>query len=202
MAKHARALLPLALMVAACHSPGPLATPDASTPRGVLEAGHEHDHGDHHQSGPGGGVQPMPSEGLGPRHVPISATADSADSDHPASLTIDADQATFWASAGEKTGAKVTLAFPARQTFRWVRLKTGPLPDGVTFKFMVSDDGLKWEPGYGRTTNSTWDMQLQDVQGAGKYLQVWFFNRMGGPPIRFMLHEIEVYGGVSRDESR
>jgi hypothetical protein len=191
-----RALLPFALLVAACHLPEPLVTPEAATPRSVLDAGHAHGHEDHHQSGPGGGVQPMPSEGLGPRHLPTSATADSSDADHPASLTIDTNQTTYWASAGPKTNAQVTLAFPSRQTFRWVLLKTGPLPEGVTFKFMVSDDGQHWQPGYGRTTNSTWEMQLQDIQGAGKYLRVWFFSRLAGPPTRFMLHEIEVYGGA------
>lgn len=144
-----------------------------------------------------GGVQPMPREGLGQRWRPLRATADSSEVHQAPGQSIDGDQETFWASAGKVDEARLTLAFPQRQAFRWALVKTGPMPDGATFKFLVSDDNATWTPAYGRTTNSTWGMELQDIHGEGRFLQVRFYSRIGGPALRFTVHELEVYGGAA-----
>jgi hypothetical protein len=144
----------------------------------------------------GAGVQPMPAEGLGLRLLPTGATANTAENNHAAGLTIDANQGSYWASGPQASEATLTLAFSSSQSFRWALIKTGPMPAGVTFKFMVSDDGTSWNPASPRQMNSTWEMQLQDIYGEGKFLQVRFFNRDGGPPNRFKIHEIEVYSGA------
>lgn len=149
----------------------------------------------------GAGVQPMPAEGLGPRLLPMGATANTAENNHAAGLVIDADQGSYWASGPQASEATLTLAFSSRHSFRWALIKTGPLPAGVTFKFMVSDDGTSWNPASPRQMNSTWEMQLQDIYGEGRYLRVQFFNRDGGPPTRFLVHEIEVFSGAESNSN-
>jgi hypothetical protein len=138
----------------------------------------------------------MPAEGLGPRFKPVGATADASETAHGPALATDGDPSSYWASGLQATGAALSLSFSARHTFRWALIKTGPMPEGVTFKFMVSDDGIQWNPASPRQKNTTWSMQVQEILGAGKYVQVRFFNRDQGPPSRFMIHEIEVYGGA------
>lgn len=144
----------------------------------------------------GAGVQPMPAEGLGPRFKAVGATADVAEAERAPTLAMDGNPSTYWASGLQATGAALSLSFSTRRAFRWAMIKTGPLPEGVTFKFMVSDDGSQWTPASPRHKNTTWTMQVQEIMGEGKFLQVRFFNHDQGPPSRFKVHEIEVYGGA------
>lgn len=124
----------------------------------------------------------------------VSASASSTYSGLPASRVIDGDQTTQWASAGYKA-AEESLAFDfgVVRTFGQVRLKTGALPEGITFKFDVSRDGVSWEPASGRLTNRTWGLEAQDIYGAGRYLRVRFFNSSTDPIARFSVYELEAY---------
>lgn len=170
----------IALAVAACQAAPP-------TPiRHVL----------HEDGGAGVGVQPAPAEGLGTRWTPTGATASSSVSHHVPAVAIDGNLDTFWDSGEPSATATITLAFAERRPFRWLRLKTGPLPDSTSMKVMVSDDGTTWNPASGRIYNSTWDLENHDILGDGKYLQVKFFSPMEGALQHFKVHEIEAYGGT------
>jgi hypothetical protein len=190
MAMRAAAPLALILFLGACQAQP---TPSAAT-RHVLhedEDGHDHDHG---AAVPG--VVPTPTAGLGARWTPTEATADSSVSHHVAAVAIDGDLDTFWDNGTPAAESQLTLAFAERHPFRWARLKTGPLPDGVTMKFFVSDDGAIWNPVSGRAINSTWGMELQELTGEGKYLRVRFYKKLQGPDVRFKVYELEAYGGA------
>ncbi|MNS34850.1 hypothetical protein D3C72_669850 [compost metagenome] len=90
----------------------------------------------------------------------------------------------------------LALAVARRSAFRWALIKTGPLPKGVTFRCMVSDDSVQWTPASPRHVNTTWSKQVQDVMGDGKYLQVRFFSAHKGLASPFRVREFELYGGA------
>lgn len=170
----------IALALAACQSA-------PSTPvRHVLHA----------EDGTPIGVQPAPAEGLGTRWTPTGATASSSVSHHLPAVAIDGNLDTFWDSGEPSATSTITLAFAERHRFRWLRLKTGPTAEGASMKVMVSDDGTTWNPASGRILNSTWDPEVHDVVGDGKYLQIKFFSPMDGPKQHFQVHELEAYGGT------
>lgn len=179
-------LVPVVLLaLTACQAaPGAVWPPPAESARSVLHAG-----GDHGTGGPVAGV--------GPRVVPESATASSSRTCFEAALAIDGHPGTHWSNGLYlEPEASFTLAFADRHDFRGVRVKTGPLPPGVTFKFATSDDGETWDPASGRLVNTTWGMEFQDVIGTGRYLRLRLFNHMLAPVPHFDLYEIEVFEGA------
>lgn len=108
---------------------------------------------------------------------------------------IDGDLATQWAS-GEYQPAEVYYQLNWNEAFDFteVRLKTGALPAGVTFRFEVSDDNATWRQASGNLTNTTWNLEPEAVSGRGKFLRIRFFNRATNPIARFSLYEVEAYG--------
>ena len=147
-------------------------------------------------AGDAGAPVVLPDQDLGDRLRPEAATASSTLKTLEAARAIDGNGASYWASGGyREEEVALTLRFPAKQAFRWARVKTGPLPHGATYKFMVSDDGRTWAPASGRLVNTTWGLQLQEVQGEGRYLRMRLFNHMVAPAPRFTVYELELYGG-------
>ena len=150
----------------------------------------------HVAPGTGAGVQPMPDNGLGARWRPVGASASASEPKQAPDLAMDGNESTFWSSGPQPDQASLTLAFPKRRAFRWALIKTGPLPKGVTFKFMVSDDGVQWTPGSPRHMNTTWTKQVQEIMGEGKFLQVRYFNSDEGAATSYKVYEIELFGGI------
>lgn len=141
-----------------------------------------------------------PPAGTLTRVMPTAVSASSSQANLPPARAIDGDVATQWSSGGYKAPEEsLTLAFAASQTFGRIRIKTGALPEGITFKVDVSDDGVTWSPASGRLTNRTWGVEAQDVYGAGKFLKVRFFNSQTAPIARFSVFELEAYatGGAA-----
>jgi hypothetical protein len=118
-----------------------------------------------------------------------------------ASQAIDGNLGTQWANGGYKEPeAWLRLEFPSVVTFGQVKIKTGALPTGITYKFETSNDGTTWSPASGRITNLTWGMEAKDVVGAGKYLRVRFLNSQTAPIARFVVYELEAYAGSGASE--
>ncbi|MFN3432255.1 MAG: discoidin domain-containing protein, partial [Candidatus Sericytochromatia bacterium] len=170
------AIYELAVDGVAGPAPSPTATPSASP------------------SAPASPTPTPPPAGTLSRVMPTAVTASSSQPNLPPARAIDGNVATQWSSGGYKAPEEdLTLAFAAQQTFGRIRIKTGALPEGITFKVDVSDDGVNWSPASGRLTNRTWGMESQDVYGAGKFLKVRFFNSLSAPIARFSVFELEAY---------
>lgn len=138
---------------------------------------------------------PPPTGGTGSRLAIASATASSTYTGLSPASAIDGNASTQWANGGYKEAeADLVLAFAATQTFGQVRIKTGALPAGVTYKIDVSGDGSTWQPASGRLTNTTWNLEAKEVSGTGRYLRVRFFNSETAPIARFAVFETEAYG--------
>lgn len=132
---------------------------------------------------------------LAVERVPITGvTASSSAAGSPPVRAIDGDAATAWTDRRPRArGASITFTFARAHTFSRVRLRTGALPEGITFKIDVSRDGRTWEPASGRLTNRTDGMTDQDVYGTGRYLNVRFFNSNTAPIDHFKVYEFEAY---------
>lgn len=136
--------------------------------------------------------------------VPIvGVTASTSAADAPPARAIDGDAATAWSDRGPwARTASITFTFARAHAFSRVRLRTGALPAGITFKIDVSTDGRTWEPASGRLTNPTDGMTDQDVYGTGRYLNVRFFNSQTEPIDRFSIYEFEAYADTGPDSDR
>jgi hypothetical protein len=127
--------------------------------------------------------------------LPIAeATADSEAAGMPAARAIDGNPATAWAS-GQRPGiAWLRLRLEAPHAFRRLRLRTGPMAPGTTFKVDVSMDGATWEPASGRLRIDSDAMEAREIFSRGRFLRVRFFNRVEAPVEQFTIHELEVLG--------
>lgn len=124
----------------------------------------------------------------------IGVTASSNAAGTPPGRAIDGNVATAWSNRTPwARTATITFHFAQVHTFSRVRLRTGALPAGITFKIDVSTDGRTWEPASGRLTNRTGGMTRQDVFGTGRYLNVRFFNSQTAPINHFSVYEFEAY---------
>lgn len=149
---------------------------------------------------PGPSSTPIPSPGTGTavRVRPSGITASSSYSGLPPTRAIDGDQGTQWASGGYKTAEEsLTLNFSSTVSFSQIKIKTGALPEGITYKVDVSNDGVNWTGASGRLTNRTWNLETQPLTGSGKYLKIRFFNSLTAPIARFVVYEVEAYSGGS-----
>lgn len=145
---------------------------------------------------PTGSFSQPPATGTPVRVTPTGATASSSYSSLPPTRAIDGNQTTQWSSGGYKTAEEsLTLSFPTTVSFSQIRIKTGALPEGITYKVDVSRDGVSWEPASGRLTNRTWNLETQPVSGTGRFLKVRFFNSLTAPIARFSIYEVEAYAG-------
>jgi hypothetical protein len=150
-------------------------------------------------AGPSAPASPSPTPTPPPagtlhRVMPTGISASSSQTNLPPARAIDGGVATQWSSGGYKAPEEsLTLAFAESRTFGRIRIKTGALPEGITFKVDVSDDGVTWSPASGRLTNRTWGVEAQDVYGAGRFLKVRFFNSQTAPIARFSVFELEAY---------
>lgn len=144
---------------------------------------------------PGERPAPAPAPGVTYQRVmPTGVTATSSYTNLPAQRVLDGDLTTQWANGGyRQPEAGVTFAFATSRRFGRVRVRTGALPEGITFKVDVSKDGVNWEPASGRLKNTTWKMESKDVFGTGKFLRLRFFNSNTAPMARFSLYEFEAY---------
>jgi hypothetical protein len=138
---------------------------------------------------------PRPAPGATYQRVmPTSVTAASSYTGLSPQRVLDGDLATQWVNDGYKQPeAGLIFAFAASHRFGRVRVRTGALPEGITFKVDVSPDGVNWEPASGRLKNTTWNMEAKDVFGTGKFLRIRFFNSNTAPMARFSLYEFEAY---------
>jgi hypothetical protein len=136
---------------------------------------------------------PSPSGAL--VRVPVTgATAESSYNGLSPARAIDGDLSTQWANGGYRAAeAAIVFAFAETHDFGGVRLRTGALPEGITFKVDVSTDGVNWAPASGRLTIGTWNMESRPVQGTGKFLKLRFFNSATAPIARFSVYEFEAY---------
>lgn len=127
--------------------------------------------------------------------LPIAeATAGSEAAGMPAARAIDGNPATAWAS-GQRPGITwLRLRFEAPHAFRRLRLRTGPMAPGTTFKVDVSMDGVAWEPASGRLRIDSDAMEAREIFSRGRFLRVRFFNRVEAPVEQFKVHELEVLG--------
>lgn len=108
---------------------------------------------------------------------------------------VDGVLATGWASPAVRPArTALVLRFGDRHAFTRLRIRTGAMPEGTTFKGDVSDDGLNWEPASGRLKNTTRGMEDKDLFGTGRFLRLRFYNSDTAPIDRFEVYEIEVYG--------
>lgn len=178
-------LLVLVFTLTACQAaPGAVLPPPTEGARSLLHAGGDHGSGD-------------PVTGVGLRVVPEGVTASSSRTCFEPERAVDGNPGTHWSNGLYlEPEAAFTLAFAERHDFSGVKVKTGPLPPGVTFKFATSDDGENWDPASGRLVNTTWGMEFQDVIGTGRYLRLRIFNHMLAPVPHFTLYEIEVFEGA------
>jgi hypothetical protein len=152
-------------------------------------------------------IEPVPKgpqrgpEGSEPLRVPLPIVGVTASTSAAGSMpgrAIDGDVATAWSDRGPRArAAAITFTFARVHTFSRVRLRTGALPAGITFKVDVSTDGRTWEPASGRLTNPTGGMTDQDVFGTGRYLNVRFFNSKTEPIDRFSVYEFEAYASTA-----
>lgn len=138
---------------------------------------------------------PTPSPGATYQRVmPVGVTGTSSYTGLPPQRVVDGNPATQWANGGYKQPeAGLTFAFANSHRFGRVRVRTGALPEGITFKVDVSADSVNWEPASGRLKNTTWNMEAKDVFGTGRFLRIRFFNSHTAPMARFSLYELEAY---------
>lgn len=145
---------------------------------------------------PSASASPTPAPGTPVRVTPIGSTASSTYAGLPTTRAHDGNTSTQWSSGTYKSPEEsLTLQFASSVNFSQMKIKTGALPGGITYKTEVSQDGVTWEPGSGRLTNITWGMETQDIGGTGKFLRIRFFNSETEPLARFNIFEVEVYGG-------
>ena len=136
---------------------------------------------------------PVPGATL-QRVKPTGVSATSSYPGLPPERAIDGMLMSQWANDGYKQPeAGLTFAFAGTHRFGRVRVRTGALPEGITFKVDVSSDGLNWEPASGRLKNTTWNMESKDVFGTGRFLRLRFFNSNSAPMARFSVYEFEAY---------
>lgn len=155
----------------------------------------------------GPGAPPAPGEPLGPKAEAayrvqavqrLTLTGIQAEAGGRIERAVDGLLATGWASPVVRPArTAVVLRFGERRTFTRLRIRTGPMPEGTTFKADVSDDGLNWEPSSGRLKNTTRGMEDKELHGSGSFLRLRFYNSDTHPIDRFEVYEIEVYGEAS-----
>lgn len=127
------------------------------------------------------------------RVVPVGVTASSTYRGFIADRALDGDPSTRWASGGERPPTEaLTMRFARMVEFGRLRIRTGALPEGITFKADASNDGLTWEPISGRLKNTTSGMEAKDLFGRGRMLRLRFFNSDTAPIERFSVYEVQV----------
>jgi lysophospholipase L1-like esterase len=144
-------------------------------------------------------VTPTPGGEPGPlvRLQPTQATGSSSYSSLSPSRAVDGDPTTQWGSDGYRSAEEwLALAFDAPAVFEQIRIKTGALPAGVTYKVEASDDGISWRPSSDALGNSTWNLETKTIAGQGRFLRVRFSNNPSAPMSRFYVFELEVLGRV------
>ncbi|MFN3430970.1 MAG: lysyl oxidase family protein [Candidatus Sericytochromatia bacterium] len=152
----------------------------------------------------GPGALPVPGEPVAPKAGAayrvqaverLTPTGIQAEAGGAVARAVDGVLATGWVSPAVKPArTALVLRFGDRRAFSRLRIRTGAMPEGTTFKGDVSDDGLNWEPASGRLKNTTRAMEDKDLYGTGRYLRLRFYNSDTHPVERFEVYEIEVYG--------